>query len=64
MCGSTSDMVELRASGFVAPEDAERYRRLRVANVVVALVMGAQALAVLLLSNDLSLPVFASYLRV
>src|SRR6478672_1762534 len=41
----------------------ERRRRLRIANIVVGLVMGTQALAVLALSNDLSLPVFASFLR-
>jgi Heliorhodopsin len=45
------------------PQTAERYRRLRIANVVVGLVMAAQALAVVVLGNSLSLPVFASYLR-
>ena len=38
-------------------------RRLRLANIVVGVVMGVQALAVLALSNNLSLPVFASFLR-
>jgi len=40
-----------------------RYRRLRIANVTVGLLLAAEALAMLLLSNDLSLPVTASYLR-
>ena len=40
-----------------------RYRRLRVANVAVGVFLGVQGAAMLALSNDLSLPVFASYLR-
>jgi hypothetical protein len=40
----------------------QRYRRLRRLNVVVGLVLGAQALLMLLLSNGLSLPVSAAYL--
>ncbi len=39
------------------------YRRLRVFNIVVGLILGAEAMAMLALSNDLALPVFASYLR-
>ena len=39
-----------------------RYRRLRVANVAVGLVLAAEALAMLLLGNGLTLPVTASYL--
>ena len=44
-----------------APAD-RRYRRLRVANVAVGLVLAAEALAMLLLGNGLTLPVTASYL--
>jgi hypothetical protein len=40
-----------------------RYRRLRVANVVVGAFLAAEGAVMLALSNDLSLPVFASYLR-
>ena len=39
------------------------FRRLRVANVAVGLFLAAEGAAMLALSNDLSLPVFASYLR-
>jgi hypothetical protein len=42
---------------------ARRYRRLRVANVAVGVFLAAEAALMLALSNDLSLPVFASYLR-
>jgi hypothetical protein len=47
-----------------APSDrAAIYRRLRELNVVVGLILLAETIAMLLLSNDLSFPVFASYLR-
>ncbi len=39
------------------------YRRLRVFNLVVGAILGIEAIAMLVLSNDLALPVFASYLR-
>ncbi len=48
---------------MVEAPNEQRYRRLRVANVAVGLVLAAEALVMLLLSNDLSLPVTASYLR-
>ena len=41
---------------------AGRYRRLRFANVIVGIVLAAEVAAMLLLSNDLSLPVFGSFL--
>jgi hypothetical protein len=40
-----------------------RYRALRFLNLVVGAVLGAQAIYMLLASNDLALPVSASYLR-
>jgi hypothetical protein len=40
-----------------------RYRRLRAFNVVVGLVLAAQALFMLLASNDLALPISASFLQ-
>jgi hypothetical protein len=46
--------------------DAElerRFRRLRIANVTVGAFLAAEAAAMLALSNNLSLPVFASYLQ-
>jgi Heliorhodopsin len=50
-----------------APADREprafAYRRLRFANVAVGIVLGLEATAMLALSNGLSLPVTASYLR-
>lgn len=48
---------------MVGPSRAGRYRRLRIANVIVGLVLAVEAVAMLLLSNGLSLPVTASYLR-
>ncbi len=42
---------------------ARQYRRLRIANIAVGAVPRAEAAAMLALSNGLSLPVFASYLR-
>jgi hypothetical protein len=42
---------------------AATYRKLRVFNVVVGAILGVEAVAMLVLSNDLALPVFASYLR-
>jgi hypothetical protein len=39
-----------------------RYRRLRIANVAVGAFLAAEAAVMLLLSNDLALPVFASFL--
>ena len=47
---------------MVAPISS-RYRRLRAANLVVGLVLAAEAGAMLVLTNGLSLPVTASYLR-
>jgi hypothetical protein len=44
-------------------DPATTYRKLRVFNVVVGLILGAEAIAMLALSNGLALPVFASYLR-
>jgi hypothetical protein len=41
---------------------AQRYRRLRAANVIVGVVLAVEAAVMLLLSNDLSLPVTAAYL--
>ena len=46
-----------------APEPRQRYRRLRVFNIAVGLLLAAEALYMLLASNDLALPVTASYLR-
>jgi hypothetical protein len=42
---------------------SQRYRRLRIANIAVGLFLAAEGAAMLALSNDLSLPVFASYLQ-
>jgi hypothetical protein len=39
---------------------ATRYRRLRAANVAVGVILAVEAAIMLLLSNDLALPVFAS----
>ncbi len=39
-----------------------RYRRLRVANMAVGAFLAAEAVLMLVLSNDLALPVFASFL--
>lgn len=47
---------------MTAPTDA-RYGRLRTLNVVVGVLLGAQAAWMLAASNDLSLPVTASFLR-
>jgi hypothetical protein len=46
-----------------APETSERYRRLRVFNIAVGVLLAAEALYMLLASNDLAIPVTASYLR-
>lgn len=54
-------MSEAAASGVT--DTARRYRRLRVFNVVVGVVHLAQAGVLLVLSNDLSLPVTGSFLR-
>jgi hypothetical protein len=43
--------------------DARSYRRMRAANVVVGVALGLEAIAMLTLSNGLSLPVTASFLR-
>lgn len=48
---------------MVEDSNSQRWRRLRVANVVVALFLSTEALVMLVLSNGLSLPVTASYLR-
>ncbi|MCZ7525296.1 MAG: heliorhodopsin HeR [Acidimicrobiia bacterium] len=44
-------------------ETAARYRRLRIFNVVVGLVHGAQGVLMLVLSNDLAFPVTGSFLQ-
>ena len=44
-------------------DDVHRYRGLRIWNIVVGLVLAAQTGLVLALSNDLSLPITASFLR-
>lgn len=46
-----------------APDTRERYRRLRAFNIAVGVLLAAEALYMLLASNDLALPVTASYLR-
>jgi heliorhodopsin len=46
-----------------APETGQRYRRLRGFNIAVGVLLAAEALYMLLASNDLALPVTASYLR-
>jgi len=46
-----------------APETGQRYRRLRAFNIAVGVLLAAEALYMLLASNDLALPVTASYLR-
>jgi Heliorhodopsin len=46
-----------------APETRQRYRRLRAFNIAVGVLLAAEALYMLLASNDLALPVTASYLR-
>ena len=45
------------------PETGQRYRRLRAFNVVVGVLLAAEATYMLLASNDLALPVTASYLH-
>lgn len=47
----------------VAEATSRRYRRLRLFNVVVGVLLAAQAGFMLLAGNDLALPVSASYLR-
>jgi hypothetical protein len=47
----------------VAAETTRRYRRLRAFNIVVGVLLAAEALYMLLASNNLALPVTASYLR-
>ena len=47
----------------VPPQMRERYRRLRTLNVAVGLLLAAEATYMLVTSNDLKLPVTASYLR-
>jgi hypothetical protein len=46
-----------------APETRKRYRRLRAFNTAVGVLLAAETLFMLLASNDLALPVTASYLR-
>ena len=45
-----------------APDVEQRLRRLRWWNVVVGIVLAAQAVVILVLSNDFSLPVTATYM--
>jgi hypothetical protein len=47
----------------VPAETTRRYRRLRALNVFVGVLLAAEALYMLLASNNLALPVTASYLR-
>ena len=49
--------------GKVPAETTRRYRRLRALNVFVGVLLAAEALYMLLASNNLALPVTASYLR-
>jgi Heliorhodopsin len=51
------------STAAIAPTRITRYRRLRAANVAVGVVLAIEAAIMLALSNDLSLPVFASYLQ-
>ena len=53
--------TELRAESPTAVA-TRRFRRLRIANLVIGAVLALEAAAMLALSNGLSLPVFASYL--
>ena len=46
----------------VAPKVEQRLRRLRWWNIVVGIVLAAQAVVILVLSNDFSLPVTATYM--
>jgi Heliorhodopsin len=46
-----------------APETKRRYRRLRAFNIAVGVLLAAEAACMVLASNDLALPVTASYLR-
>ena len=46
-----------------APETRRRYQRLRIFNLAVGALLAAEAVYMLLASNDLALPVTASYLR-
>jgi hypothetical protein len=46
-----------------APETRQRYRRLRAFNIAVGVLLAAEAIYMLLASNDLALPVTASFLR-
>jgi heliorhodopsin len=46
-----------------APETRQRYRRLRAFNTAVGVLLAAEAAYMLLASNDLALPVTASFLR-
>ncbi len=46
-----------------APETRRRYQRLRVFNIAAGVLLAAEAVYMLLASNDLALPVTASYLR-
>jgi hypothetical protein len=45
------------------PDRTRTFLRLRTFNVVVGLILGVEAIAMLALSNGLSLPVFASYIQ-
>lgn len=46
-----------------SPETRGRYRRLRAFNIAVGVLLAAEAIYMLLASNDLALPVTASFLR-
>ena len=66
--GSDSSRFPDRVRSTMIAQDggslrSSRYQRLRVANVVVGVFLLAETAAMLALSNSLSLPVFASYLR-
>lgn len=59
---ATSDAADA-GTAVDAPDRERRYRRLRVFNVVVGLVHLGQAVVLLVLANDLALPVLATFLE-
>jgi Heliorhodopsin len=61
--GGTMAVGSGAVAGKVPAETMSRYRRLRALNVFAGLLLAAEAMFMLLASNDLALPVTASYLR-
>jgi hypothetical protein len=59
----TVDVSGRRNDGVIATDQAARYRRLRTLNVVAGLLLAAEGVYMILVSNALALPVTASYLR-